>query len=79
MLAVLQQLFVVGCLLVELWMVPLLLVAGFLVQYGMVYWRGRHQWQRLAQKQASTTSSDSLERPPLEVGGERERERERDI
>lgn len=46
----------------ELWMVPLFLLLGMLVQYGMVYGKGQHRWQRLAKRQASTTSSESLDR-----------------
>ena len=43
-------------------MVPLFLLLGMAVQYGMVYGKGQHRWQRLAKRQASTTSSESLDR-----------------
>ena len=48
-------------------MVPLLLVGGLAVQYGLVYGRGHHRWQRLAKRQSSTASHESLDRSPLEV------------
>ena len=48
-------------------MVPLLLVGGLAVQYVLVYGRGHHRWQRLAKRQSITASSESLDRPPLEV------------
>ena len=60
--------FIVSCLVFEVWMVPLVLMMVFLVQYGLVYGRGRHQWQLQAKKQAITTSSElSLDQAPVEV------------
>lgn len=59
--------FIGVCVILELWMVPLLLVGGLAVQYVLVYGRGHHRWQRLAKRQSITASSESLDRPPLEV------------
>ena len=47
-------------------MLPLLVLAVFLVQYGLVYGKGRHVWQLQARRQSGTVEA-SLDRPPEEV------------
>lgn len=43
-------------------MVPCLLLLVFLVQYAVIYRKGRHRWQ-LKEKQQSTTVEDTLKQP----------------
>ena len=64
-----MQVFIVVCLVVELWMVPLVLAVMFLVQYGLVYGKGRHLWQQRAKRRSSASSSELVIGQPLaEVG-----------
>lgn len=43
-------------------MVPLLLLLVFLVQYAVIYRKGRHRWQ-LREKRQSNTVEDNLNQP----------------
>ena len=48
-------------------MVPFLLLLVFLVQYVVVYRKGRHRWQ-LRDKRQSSTVDDTLKQPEVRLG-----------
>ena len=60
-----MQGFIVLCLVFELWMVPLALLVMLLVQYGLIYRKGRHMWQQRAKRQSR--SEISVDQQPAEV------------
>ena len=50
-------------------MVPFLLLLVFLVQYAVIYRKGRHRWQ-LREKRQSSTLEDTLNQPEeVRLGG----------